>query len=184
MFLEKYEKKKSEEAVIGKIKNSVKVIQKERDRIGNEIEQLINQNIFTNKEIIDKVLENTTLSRNMVNGILEEYNFNKNYPQLKEKINIKEIVKIKKYFKDNSLGEKEREKELTENYEELIKKAELGYRENKYKHQIVLEEEGQNLYVECKSIVEKMIGRPIKNKTEMFSLVLSDFYVNNVNKDD
>jgi hypothetical protein len=98
---------------------------------------------------------------------------------LEEKAAIKEITKFKKFFKDREFSEKEKEAWLRGDYGSRVSEAEVSFNEDVYKHQIILDQDTQELYLECKSIVEDELERPVRNKTELFTLILSDFYINN-----
>lgn len=181
MFLENLDNKKTEEKNLQNIKQSIKQIQSERDRIGSIIDSLSKDNDISNSEIIKKILLQTHLSKNMVKSIFEEYQFNKTY-DLDEKINIKEIKKIKKYFKEHQEIDFEEQKNILKGaLEETISKAEEVYSENIFKHQIVLDEDNQLLYEECKKIIETELHRKVKNKSELFTLIMSTFMANNFN---
>jgi len=181
MFLENLDNKEVEEKNLQSIKQSIKQIQTERDRIGAIIDTLSEDSDITNSQIIEKILLQTHLSKNMVKSIFEEYQFNKTYG-LAEKINIKEIKKIKKYFKEHQEIEFEEQKNILKNsLEDTISKAEEIYADNIFKHQIVLDEDNQLLYEECKKIIEAELDRKVKNKSELFTLIMSSFMANNFN---
>jgi len=179
MFLDKILEEKKENQFIDELNKKYLTIQKERNNIAVLIEKEVDSN-KSKKEIIDNVITKTNMSKNQIKNIIDEYTFNKKFDS---SFNINEINHLKSFFKFNNIKD---DKDIckivhdTKHLESIFKETNFMEKNKKTKHTFSLDEDGELLFQEAKNIVELIIDKPVKNKSEIFYWVLVDFISNNI----
>jgi hypothetical protein len=179
MFLDEIIKDKEEEKFVLEINKKIENIQDERLKIGEIIEQQLSLGI-AKKKIEEQLIEITSLTKNAIKNLIEEYSFNTKY---QTKYNILEIKNLKFFFKTNNiLLEIDIKKILKDKNQILEIFRNTGVKENAKKntHTFKIDDDGQELYESTKLIIEKQIGRKIKSKSELFYYMLIDFVSSNI----
>jgi hypothetical protein len=178
MFLDKYSDDKESKKFISDIQKKEDNIQTERIEIGKIIEKQVSFG-KSKKEILEMVIDNTSMGRNNINNMIEEFIFNHKY---NTKLNIQVINILKVYFKSENIPEINKADILADEakLDEIIETVSTLKKENKkYNHSFSLDEEGELLFQESKKIMEKKIDRKISNKSEFLYLLLLEFFYNN-----
>lgn len=176
MFLEKANKKFSEDKVIKDILVSKKIISDERVKIGQMIQDLVSKDLFTNIEIVENIHKATNYSKNTIRNMLEEYKFKLKF-NIEQDLNINEIKLLKFGIMENLI----KEKDIKEDFETVYSKLDdlrEKQSEKRFQHSFTLDEESEILFNECKSILEEELGRSVKSKGEFITLVMSSYMAN------
>lgn len=178
MFLDDYKNTKEKNEFLDDVKNKINNIQAERKEIGKIIEKELLEN-KSKKEIVELVIENTTLSRYSLNNMIDEYSFNTLY---QTKLNISEIKVVKYYFKKEKFTEKEKKEFFLDSgkLRKVLEDSGTNEDSKSYKHTFSLKEEGEVLYENAIDIMETIIERKMRNKSEFFYFLLVEFIENNI----
>jgi len=179
MFLDEVIKEKEEEKFVSEINKKIENIQMERLKIGEIIENQLEMGLSKVK-IEEQLIEITSLTRNAIKNLIEEYSFNTKY---ETKYNILEIKNLKFFFKTNNIIIESDIKKILQDkkqIQEIFRNTGVKENAKKNSHTFKIDDEGQELYESAKIIIEKQIGRKLKSKSELFYYMLIDFVSTNI----
>jgi len=175
-FLAKLSKNEEEKKLVSEIHEDVEKIKVIRLKIGEQINQYLENSNKTKKEIFDILSQDKTIKPTQLKTMIDEAYFNKKYsPSIK--LEAFEIKKLKFYFKKNKIGVEE-QKEILKDSDKiynLLENIEIEKEEKKLtRHVLEFDEETEEVFQNALAAANKLTDEKL-NMSKGLKLIMMEF---------